>query len=251
MNEIIILDKPAGITSHDCCDEARKILDVEKAGHAGTLDIGVTGVLVIALGEATKLLRLFSGLPKEYQGMGYLHEDVSREKLEHIINDKFLGKIKQIPPKRSRVKREEREREIFHFKILGKEGKKFSFSVLCEAGTYIRKLIHDLGQEIGINAHMVSLRRIKQGPFTEKEAITFEKLKKGKENVLLNLLEAVNRLQIKVIKIDDQQEQDLRKGKFLNIETRENEFMIAVNKEKVVALVQSKDNLLKPERVLN
>jgi len=248
MDKILILDKPSGITSHDCCDEVKEILNVEKAGHAGTLDIGVTGVLVIALDEATKLLRLFSGLPKEYVGEAILHEDVDIEKLNQIINEKFLGKIKQVPPKRSRVKREEREREIFDFKILKKEGRRFSFQVSCQAGTYIRKLIDDLGKELNIIANMTKLRRMKQGPFVIDEAITLDKLK---ENSLIDLIDAVKRLKTPIISINSKQEEDLRKGRFLIAEDKKEGFFVTINKNKVVALVQVEDNLVKPERVLN
>ena len=92
-----------------------------------------------------------------------------------------MGKIKQTPPKRSRVKREEREREIFEFNILKKEGKNFEFLVSCQAGTYIRKLIDDLGKEMNIGAHMASLHRTMQGPFSDKESIKVEDLKDGKK----------------------------------------------------------------------
>ena len=169
MEGILILDKPAGITSHDACDIVKEILGVEKAGHAGTLDPDVTGILVIALNNSVKILRLLSGLPKGYVGTAKFHQDISQEKLEQMIEKRFLGKIRQTPPKRSRVKRVEREREIFDFEVLEKNGRDFTFQVLCQAGTYIRKLMDDLGKELEIGCHMTSLRRIKQGPFSEEE----------------------------------------------------------------------------------
>ncbi len=248
MNGFVILDKPTGLTSHDCCEKVKEILKAKKTGHAGTLDIGVTGVLVIAIDESVKLLRLFSGLPKEYVGEAILHTDVSLDKLNDTINTKFLGKIKQVPPKRSRVKRQEREREIFEFKILNKEGKKFSYKISCQAGTYIRKLVDDLGRELGIKANMTKLRRTKHSCFDEKESIVLEELSKEK---VINSIDAIKRIGVKIIKVNDEQEGELRKGKSLDIQTKEEELMIAVNKDRIIALVQKKNNLIKPERVLN
>jgi H/ACA ribonucleoprotein complex subunit 4 len=248
MDGFVILDKPAGLTSHDCCEKVKKILNARKTGHAGTLDIGVTGVLVIAMDESVKLLRLFSGLPKEYIGEAILHTDVSLEKLNDAVNNKFLGKIKQTPPKRSRVKRQEREREIFEFKILEKEGRRFSYKVSCQAGTYIRKLIDDLGLELGIKANMTKLRRTKHSCFDEKESVSFEKLTKEK---VIDSIDAIKRIGVKIIKVNDNQEDELRKGKSLGISVKEENLIVAANKNRIVALVQKKNNLIKPERVLN
>lgn len=255
MNNILILDKPAGITSHDACDEVKKILNVEKAGHAGTLDPNVTGVLVIALNDAVKILRLLSGLPKEYVGTAKLHQDISQEKLEQVIEKKFLGKIKQIPPKRSRVKRQEREREVFDFEVLEKNGRDFTFQVLCQAGTYIRKLMDDLGRELGIGCHMTSLRRIKQGPFLEEESVKIEDMNdKNKLNKsMLKMEEIVKRLEIKTIKLNEKQEEDVKHGRFLNVkvDVEEEEIFVALDhKEKVLALMIKREERIKPERVI-
>lgn len=172
----IILDKPAGMTSFEACDIARQKLGAEKAGHAGALDPNATGVLLIALNKATKLMPLFERLDKTYEGKAHLHQDISLKKLKKVIKEKFLGKIKQVPPKKSRVARVEREREIYEFNILKKQNKDFEFRISCQAGTYIRKLIDDLGKELNIGAHMTQLRRTKQGPFTIKQAVSLEKL---------------------------------------------------------------------------
>ena len=253
MNGILLLDKPAGITSHDACDEVKRILNVKKAGHAGTLDPMVTGVLVIALEDSTKALRLFNGLEKEYIGKAHVHAEFDMEKVKKIIEKTFLGKIKQTPPKRSRVKREEREREVFDFKILSNDKRNFEFSVLCQAGTYIRKLIDDLGNELGIKMHMASLRRTKQGPFSEKETIEVENLRDNEKlsKSLLSLGEAVKRLDVKMIQVDDEQEKMIKQGKFIDfeIDLGEEELAVAMNKEHVVALMEKRENKLKPERV--
>ena len=137
LNGFFNIDKPRGPTSHDVCMIIRKILNVEKVGHSGTLDPQVTGVLPIAIGKATRLLRYLEH-DKEYVGVMHLHEDFPEEKLREAIK-KFVGKITQLPPKRSAVKRAEREREIYSFEILEKQGKEVLFRVHCQAGTYIRK----------------------------------------------------------------------------------------------------------------
>jgi H/ACA ribonucleoprotein complex subunit 4 len=255
MNKILILDKPAGITSHDACDEVKRRLGIEKVGHAGTLDPMVTGVLVMALNDAVKVLRLLSGLPKEYVGKARIHGEVSQEELEKVINKSFLGKIKQTPPKRSRVKRVEREREVFDFKILEKNGREFSFQVLCEAGTYIRKLIDDLGKELEIGAHMVLLRRVNQGPFSEKESIKVDDLKDENKlkKSLLSLEEVVKRLKTKTVKLNEKQEEDVKHGRFLDIkaDVEDDELFVALDHEgKVMALMMKKGDMIKPERII-
>lgn len=261
MEGILILNKPAGITSHDACDKVKTIFNLQKVGHAGTLDPMVTGVLIIALENSTKALRLFNGLNKTYLGKAHLHEDVSLDKLNEMIQKKFVGKIKQTPPKRSRVKREEREREIFEFNILKKEGKNFEFLVSCQAGTYIRKLIDDLGKELKINAHMTYLHRTMQGPFSDKESIKIDDLKNEEKlkRSLLALEEAAKRLDVKKIEVDDKEEQDLRFGKSLKREIdlkerKENsnpELGIAINsKKQVIALIRKENGVIRPERII-
>ena len=261
---IIILDKSAGMTSFRACDMVRRKVKAKKAGHAGTLDPNVTGVLLIALNSATKLMPLFERLDKEYKGEAHLHKDVQVKKIKKAIKKKFLGKIKQIPPQKSRVKRQERERVIYEFKILRKEGKDIVFKVKCEAGTYIRKLIHDLGQELGCGAHMTKLRRINQGPFSEKKAVKFEKLNKKSIIAAEKLIPKVSA----IIFTKKEAEQKLKQGKFLiandikkikgNFE-KEKTVAVFTNK-KVIALAtpffnskkikKEKGYVLKPKRII-
>jgi len=165
---ILVIDKPAGMTSFDVSDAVRKILKLRKTSHFGTLDPMVTGVLPIALNRAVKLTGFFLGEDKEYTGTMRMHEDVSLEKIKEAINEKFTGKIMQMPPVKSRVKRQEREREIKNFELLEKDGKEIKFRTEVQGGTYIRKLVHDLGEYMGIGAHMISLRRIRAGIFDDK-----------------------------------------------------------------------------------
>ncbi len=185
---IINVDKPAGCTSFDVVDKIRKTFSLRKAAHFGTLDPMVTGVLPIALNRACKLTGFFIKHDKEYVGEMRIHEDIDLEKIKEMIEKKFVGKIIQLPPVRSRVKRQEREREVMRFEILGKEGKVVKFCAEVEGGTYIRKLIHDLGEELGIGAHMTKLRRVRAGIFEEKNSIKLEDLEKLKEDELKKVI---------------------------------------------------------------
>ncbi|MFH0831640.1 MAG: RNA-guided pseudouridylation complex pseudouridine synthase subunit Cbf5 [archaeon] len=169
---IIVIDKPAGMTSFQVTDFVRKELGLSKAGHSGTLDPEVTGVLPILLGRASRLLDYFIHQDKEYVGIARLHKDIETEKIAEAIKKKFLGRIMQLPPVKSRVKRQERQREIISFDILERKEFEILFRVKCEAGTYIRKLVHDLGIELGIGMHMSELRRTKASIFNEKDSFT-------------------------------------------------------------------------------
>ena len=169
---IININKPSNPTSFDISDFVRKTLKVRKTSHFGTLDPKVTGVLPIALNRACKLTGFFLGEDKEYVGIMRIHEEIGLEKVKDAIKEKFTGKIKQLPPVKSRVKRQEREREIKSFEILEKNGKDFLFRTEVQGGTYIRKLIHDLGEFLDVGAHMLELRRVRAGIFREGESIT-------------------------------------------------------------------------------
>jgi H/ACA ribonucleoprotein complex subunit 4 len=164
---IVNVDKPKGPTSHQTSDFVKKILKVNKAGHSGTLDPGVTGVQPIAFGKATRIVQFLLTAPKEYVCVMHLHKIVEEEKLREAIQQ-FIGKIRQLPPVKSAIKREERTREIYEFEILEIEGQDVLFRVLCQAGTYIRKLCHDIGELLEVGAHMAELRRTQAGPFREE-----------------------------------------------------------------------------------
>jgi H/ACA ribonucleoprotein complex subunit 4 len=130
---------------------------------------------------------------KTYVGIMRLHEDVDDKKLNDEIKN-FIGKITQLPPVRSRVKRAERVREIKEFRILERDGKDVLFISVVQAGTYIRKLIHDLGEKIG-GAHMLELRRTQAGRFEEKDVINLydfekavEEYMKGNEELIRKIL---------------------------------------------------------------
>ena len=130
----------------------------------------------VALGRATKVVQGLLKSGKEYVGIMHLHREIDEAKLKETIQKYFTGKISQLPPIKSSVKRQQRTREIYYFEILEKNGKDALFIVGCQAGTYIRKLIHDLGQKLMIGAHMQELRRTKAGPFDESSLFTLQDL---------------------------------------------------------------------------
>jgi H/ACA ribonucleoprotein complex subunit 4 len=173
---VVNINKPQGPTSHQVSDFVQKILKIGKSGHAGTLDPHVHGVLPIALERATRIVQTLLTSGKEYVGIMHLHRDVNEKKLDETINKYFTGKISQIPPLRSAVKRVKRTREIYYFDILEKEENDALFVVGCQAGTYIRKLVSDLGKKLKVGAHMQELRRTKAGPFTEENLFTLQDL---------------------------------------------------------------------------
>ena len=168
---VINLDKPSGPTSHEVVAWVKKILNIKKAGHGGTLDPIVTGVLPISLGESTKVLQTFSLPIKEYICLMRLHEKTKITRIKDIFEE-FKGEIYQRPPVKSAVKRLLRTRKIYHLDILEVQGREVLFKVECEAGTYIRKLCHDIGEAIGCGAHMVELRRTRSGTFTQENLVT-------------------------------------------------------------------------------
>jgi len=173
---IINIDKPKGPTSHQVSDYIQKILKIKKSGHSGTLDPAVTGVLPTALGNATRVVQTLLTAGKEYHAIMHLHKEVEGKKLRETIKKYFIGKIMQLPPIKSSVKRQLRERTIYYFDILEIENNDVLFKVGTQAGTYIRKLIHDLGQKLGVGAHMAELRRTKAGPFDEENLFTLQEL---------------------------------------------------------------------------
>jgi len=153
---IININKPQGPTSHQVSDYVQKILKLNKSGHSGTLDPNVYGVLPIALGRATRIVQTLLKSGKEYVGIIHFHKKVDEKKLNETIKKYFIGKIKQIPPLKSSVKRVEREREIYYFNIIEKEDNDVLFFVGCQAGTYIRKLCLHPKTEITTTSSLVS-----------------------------------------------------------------------------------------------
>lgn len=168
------IDKPAGYTSHDAVEALRRILRLRRVGHSGTLDPAVTGSLPMGLDLATRLLGYFLAGGKTYQCRMYLHEDRDAELVRETLA-RFVGEIQQIPPRRSRVVRKLRTRRVYWLEDIEQEGRDVSFTVDCEAGTYIRTLCVDVGEALGCGAHMIGLRRIRTGPFHVDSLLTLDR----------------------------------------------------------------------------
>ena len=177
----LVIDKPRGPSSHQVTAWVRDLLGVPKAGHSGTLDPAVSGVLVVGFGKALRLLPLLLDFPKRYVGLVQLHGEVSHEELARVISE-FHGEIYQTPPVRSAVRRERRVRRIHRLALLERAGPLALIDVTCESGTYVRTLAVDLGEALGVGAHLAELRRVESNPFTEASAITLAQLSDAVES---------------------------------------------------------------------
>ncbi|MDP4012506.1 MAG: RNA-guided pseudouridylation complex pseudouridine synthase subunit Cbf5 [Candidatus Nanoarchaeia archaeon] len=179
---VVNINKPAGPTSHQISAYVKNILGIDKAGHSGTLDPNVTGVLPVALAKGTRVVQALLNAGKEYVCLMRLHQDVEEKKIIEAFK-KFTGSIKQLPPVKSAVKRQVRRRNIYYINIIEIlhheeiKKKEILFRIGCEAGTYIRKICHDLGQELEVGAHMQQLIRTKAGPFKDNDWVSLQDLK--------------------------------------------------------------------------
>ena len=200
---LLLVDKPGGITSHDAIDAVRRALAIRKVGHAGTLDPMATGLLVMGVGRATRLLRFLGDMDKEYEGTARLGEEtdtldadgtVVRTAPVDLSQDQVAaamvglrGELRQRPPAYSAVKvggrrlhrearagrpveAEPRTVRVDAFDLRGFDGTDADFRVVCSAGTYVRSLVADLGGHLGTGAHLVRLVRTRIGPFRLQDA---------------------------------------------------------------------------------
>jgi len=175
-NGFINLDKPSGPTSHQVVAWVKGIFEIEKVGHGGTLDPGVTGVLPTALGDATRALQVLLLAGKEYVGIMRLHKSVDKKKIVDVCMG-FVGDIYQVPPLRSAVKRVRRKRTVYYFEVIQIKDAEVLFRVGCEAGTYIRTLCVDIGKKLKCGAHLAELRRTRVGGIKEEDSVTLQDLK--------------------------------------------------------------------------
>lgn len=204
---LLLVDKPAGVTSHDVVDSVRKRLGTRKVGHAGTLDPMATGLLIVGAGRATRLLRFLGDLSKTYEGTARLGEEtdtldadgavvgtsdvtVMRDRLEAAVAT-LVGESMQRPPAYSAVKvggkklyeasREGQTLEaaarpirVDAFEVTAFDGRDFDFRVTCSSGTYVRVLAADVGSALGCGAHLTRLARTAIGPFHVRDAFRAE-----------------------------------------------------------------------------
>ena len=214
MMGFLLVDKPAGVTSHDVVAGARRALGIRKVGHAGTLDPFATGLLVLGVGRATRLLEYLVGLDKEYEGTARLGvatdsldpegacvarderwRDVSAERLRSVAA-MLEGKLLQTPPRYSavkvrgvpahrrarrgeRVQLAPREVRVHRFEVLGTDLPEVRFRVVCSSGTYVRSLVAELGARLETACHLTALRRTRVGSLRVTDAATPETLREG------------------------------------------------------------------------
>ncbi|MCI4355170.1 MAG: RNA-guided pseudouridylation complex pseudouridine synthase subunit Cbf5, partial [Thermoplasmata archaeon] len=150
-------------------------LGVASAGHAGTLDPNVSGLLWVGVGPALKLIPLVLEFPKRYVGVVAFHGPVAPADVERAIRE-FTGPVFQTPPVRSAVKRERRIRTLHRLVVVEAEGTKLLIDVVADSGTYVRTLAVDLGEALGVGGHLEELRRVGTGPFTEAQAVSMTQL---------------------------------------------------------------------------
>lgn len=210
---VLVVDKPAGMTSHDVVARVRRILGTRRVGHTGTLDPSATGVLVCCVGRATRLVDTLQAGTKTYAATAALGVETTSQDLdgevvatadasgldEHVVCEAlmaFQGPIRQVPPMVSAVKvggerlhvkarrgevveREPRDVVVDDLVVeayLPGERAELRFLITCSAGTYVRTVAHDLGRRLGVGGALSDLRRLANGPFTLADAVTLEAL---------------------------------------------------------------------------
>ena len=289
MNGWIFIDKPENITSFQVIQRLRKILNIKKIGHAGTLDPFATGVLAIALGEATKSIHYFNQ-NKVYRFKVFFGESkdtddrtgktIKKSKvipsLEEINNclKFFIGDHKQVPPKYSAVKIKGKRayklarnnqkfeipaKKVFikSLKCLGtKNGNNYSFEMECSAGTYVRSIARDLGKMLKTCAHVSELRRIKIGKIEEKDIILLDKFEElvhiGDHFETMHSIRDVLD-DIPAVLIDQELSHKFRNGLSLEYFNKKSEtdYILIETKSKFIGIGKAKEGKIKPVRVFN
>ncbi len=167
---VVNLDKPPGPSAHEVTAWVRDAAGVERAAHAGTLDPKVTGCLPILLGDATRLAQVFLDGHKEYVAVLELHRPPPAD-FESVLAS-FEAELYQKPPRKSAVRRRLRTRTVSDLSVVDRDGRQVLLRIVCESGTYVRKLCHDLGLALGTGAHMGNLRRTGTTPFDDRDLVT-------------------------------------------------------------------------------
>ena len=280
MNGILIIDKPKGITSRDVVNKVVKILGTKKVGHTGTLDPIATGVLVVCVGSATKLVDELTAYNKEYiasvclgtltdtldSNGNILKEEKSVKAKEEIIDvlNSFKGRYFQEVPLYSAVKingrklyeyarnNEEvtlpqRNVEIKDIELLGNveylnDKTIFKFRCCVSKGTYIRSLIRDIALKLDTIGIMTDLRRVRQGKFKIENSIKLDEISKYK------IISITDVLKVKKIELSDNIEKKVRNGAIVDNIYDCNEVLFIKNNE-AIALYKEKDNMLKPYKM--
>ncbi|MBD3360817.1 tRNA pseudouridine(55) synthase TruB [Candidatus Peregrinibacteria bacterium] len=284
MNGFLLIDKDKGMTSFDVVREVRRIAGEKKVGHAGTLDPLATGLLLVAVGEGTKLLEFFIGSDKEYEVsavFGFVSDTYDAEgkiekvnadavfeknDLEDAIKKYFIGEFYQMPPKFSalkikgrrayesarkgeKVELKARKVKLEIFDIIDFKWPKVSFRIKCGSGTYVRSLVHDLGQRLNCGAYVENLRRIKVGNFSVADTVKLKNLDKKIDQYLISLEEAAKNFV--VWKLNNEEFYGLSNGNILkNKKIEQEDFVMAFYKGKLVGVLENSDSGVKYRKMI-
>lgn len=278
---ILLIDKPLGCSSHDVVNTIRRKLGTKRVGHAGTLDPLGTGLLVVAVGPATRFLQYLPLEPKEYEGTILFGKRTSTYDMEgEVVSEgpvpedlvervratipQFLGLIDQLPPMHSAVKvagkplykyarkgedveRQTRTIHISSIEIFNEQPPSLDFRMVCSGGTYVRTLADDLGQAIGCGAHLTRLRRTRVGRFSLEQAVSLEDA--GPEH-LIPLLQALDPMP--VVQLDEQQTHSIREGRQVALTQPAAPGLVALadTKGRIFSVARLLGNVLQPECVI-
>ena len=289
INGWIVLDKPPGLTSTRAVAEIKRLFDAAKAGHAGTLDPLATGILPIALGEATKVVARIVDATKEYRFELHWGEErdtddadgrvvatsEARPSLAEVAAElpRFVGEIEQTPPVYSAIKvageraydlaREGRPAEltarpvqINRFERLddGSDPDRARFAIECGKGTYVRALARDLGRVLGCRAHVSELRRTRVGPFLEEQAISLDNLRAlGHKGALDDALRSVEAAlaDIPALTVTGSEAARLKSGQAVRVPSTMRGTICAMADGRPVALAKIEGGEVRPVRVFN
>lgn len=279
MNGIIVIDKEKNVTSRDVVNKISKILKIKKIGHTGTLDPIATGVLVLCVGRATKLVDMITGYDKEYIAracLGILTDtlditgnilyeekfNISKEKIVDVLNG-FIGEYEQEVPLYSAVKIDgkklyeygrsnigielpKRNVKINSIKLVSdidyKDGKiYFSFLTNVSKGTYIRSLINDIGKRLGTYGTMIELRRIKQGEFKIEDSSCYDNLK------IISIEDVLKKYY--TVELDDELYKKVSNGVKLK-DIYNQDIVVFKYNGKVIAVYKKSDEYIKPYKML-
>ena len=289
MNGWIFIDKPKNITSFDVIQKLRRILNIKKIGHSGTLDPFATGILAIALGEATKSIRYFN--PNKVYAFNIVFGEskdtdditgktINRSNIIPTLEEidqclkKFTGKLTQVPPKYSAVKvngkrayKLARNKEKFELKAkdvyikslecLGtKNSREYCFKMECSSGTYVRSIARDLGKMLGTFAYVSELRRIKIGGIEEKDIILLDKFEELVHiGVHFEVMHSIRGVldDIPAVLIDDELSHKFQNGLSFEYHSKKSEtdYLLIETKNRFVGIGRETKGKIKPIRVFN
>jgi tRNA pseudouridine55 synthase len=285
-NGLLLLDKPQGVTSHDAVDHVRRVLSERRVGHAGTLDPMATGLLVIAVGASTRLLRFAQSETKRYEGVvtfGVRTDslDADGEVLERRDVPPFsaddvteasaamLGTQQQTPPMVSAIKvkgkrlhvlaregieveREDRTIRIDEFQLAPLGDDNWSFAVTCSTGTYVRVLLSDLAERLGTIGHLSGLRRVASGHHVASNALTYFEFE-DRVSLGVNVLAPPRAFveHLASVTISDEDERRLRQGQRVSLNAPSDGEIAALNEAgSLVAVVRRRGDNYQPVVVL-